>query len=190
VIEEHQNISVNAFKCHFLLHQITNTHLYSFQNTRDVRIYARKERRQGGQGFGKATPSDDDNKEPFFDKEEQQQGTRPDPPKRDLESLAANTFTSDSSYRKQPENTITPSTSLPAVTRDQIISTCLQTSALIAIMGIGLDQLAPLLSITAWQDNSEAVAGLLKCTVSSIIIFFFSLALVLVLACFLILLSV
>ncbi|KAL4518917.1 hypothetical protein Ndes2437B_g04804 [Nannochloris sp. 'desiccata'] len=128
---------------------------------RDVRLSARKERRQGGQGFGKTSAPADGDKE-FFSENEEPQGTRPDPPKRELESLAENAFVSDSSYRKKPDfNASSSSTELPTVGREQIISTCLQTSALIAVMGVGLDQVAPLISMATRDGNSEAMSELL-----------------------------
>jgi hypothetical protein len=138
------------------------------QKGRDVRHFARKERRQGGQGFGKTSTPTDGDKE-FFTQNEEVQGSRPDPPKRELEPLAENAFISDSSYRKNPDYTASSSsTELPTVGREQILSTCLQTSALIAVMGVGLDQLAPLISIATRDGNSEIMSELLHCRFQSL----------------------
>ena len=132
-----------------------------------MRLSARKQRSQGGKGFGKpSSPADGDS---GTVENNEEQGTRPDPPSRDVGSIGENKFISDSPYTstrsgvKGPESKTTDPSALPVVDRDQIIATCLQTSALIAVMGFGLHQLAPLLSTAARDGNTEALEQLLKC---------------------------
>ncbi len=54
-------------------------------------------------------------------------------------------------------------TPLPAVSRDAVLSACLQTSGLLAALGLGIHELAPLISPAAYDGNAEALRALLRC---------------------------
>lgn len=84
----------------------------------------------------------------------------------------SSTSESDADVRKQEggdtggAEQASPSTAsigLQAAPRDEVIAACLQTSALIAVLGFGLHQLAPLISPAVRDGGDEALKALLQC---------------------------
>lgn len=110
----------------------------------------------GGGGFGKpAAPGEG------AAAQSPPEGERPPPP--------ANLYTvgdvggASDRYPPQAGGGPPPPAALPAVGRDEVLGTCAQTSALMAVFGVGLHQLAPVLAPAAHDGNGAALQELLQC---------------------------
>lgn len=134
------------------------------QKRGSVSVAARKERRQGGGGFGGGGSSGTDTENSKLASREQPSNS---PDERTVSRVVADGIGPRSSAPSVSQRVAatqdSPPTSLPAVTRDQVLATCAQTSALIAVMGFGLHQLAPLVSPAAYDGNGDALNTLLQC---------------------------
>ena len=116
-----------------------------------VQTYARKQKKSGGKGFGSGTSNGSDvsdTREPLVS------SSPPPPPPPTPDSLMTPLHeTTPINLVQQPKQQTSPP---PApFSRNQIIGTCVQTSALIAIMGFGLHQLAPIVSIAAHDGTGH-----------------------------------
>lgn len=78
-------------------------------------------------------------------------------------SRSLSNVTESSAHLENGQSQSSASSPLPTVGRDQVLRACIQTSAIIAAAGVGLHQLAPLISPAAYDGGQEALAALLQC---------------------------
>lgn len=137
------------------------TNLFSLQATltRQVITCAKtNQRKPAGGGFGKSSkPAEKDQKASLegstvSDQVESSSDFSPPPE-----------FAPSSPSNNSANSPSTSNEALPSVSRDQILATCLQTSALIAVAAVGLHQLAPLIAPAMKDGNADTVQSLLNC---------------------------
>ena len=133
------------------------------QISRDVCVAAKKERRQGGRGFGGS------NSNPQNEETTQVASDRPAilskeaVPQADVDGNGMDPSRQFTQAKAAPQSTPSSPPALPKVSRDQVLGTCVQTSALIAVMGFSLHQVAPLVSPAAYDGSADALKELLQC---------------------------
>ena len=111
-----------------------------------VHAAARKDKRSGGgKGFGGGASNDDTAAE-----QQERTASTTIPP-----NFANASGTGLDALNATPSSS-TSSNALPVVGRNQIVSTCLQTSALIAVFGFGLHQVAPLIAAATHSGGGGA----------------------------------
>jgi len=92
-------------------------------------------------------------------------GGQPPPPPANMYTVGDAADISRASQR--PAGASTGAPLLPSVSRDVVLGTCAQTSALLAVFGLGMHQLAPLLAPAAHDGNGAALQALLECEPSA-----------------------